>query len=89
MPHNLPRRRLDGFTPLAARIRLCDGRAESLGETGDDGVVVAGEIVKLDGFEGTVGFGGVVRGGGEDVGIEGLGGSEFEEGCEVLDDAAL
>lgn len=89
MPHNLPRRPLHCLAPLAARVRLRDRRAERLCEARDDGIVVACEVIELDGFEGTVGGGGVGSGGDEDLSVEGLGGGEFEEGGEVFDYAAL
>lgn len=89
MSNNLPRRPFHGLAPLASRVRLCDRRTERLCETCHDGVVVACEVVELDGFEGSVRGRGVGGGGDKDLSVEGLGGWEFEERREVLDHATL
>ena len=88
MPQNLPRRPLQ-HAPLLIEAGLGDRRAQGAREDGDDGGVLLGEVVELDGGgEEVVGFG-LGGGGEEDVCVVGAGGGEVQQGEGVFDYAVL
>ena len=74
---------------LLVRARLRDRVAQRLGEARDDGGVVPGEVVELDGLGGAVVLFGVLRGADEDLFVVVGDVLEFEEGGALFDDTAL